>query len=273
MKLAGPESERGSPKAAARTTIPPRSGSGELRSSSQCSHLLLMKSSFVFILLFALAASFAAAPAPRLDDTVAGEKLARELRSLVPTTNVEIKGVMRLSQPGSEARELPLQSKVMVSAESWSSTYKAGDETLIIQHFANKPNAYSWVNRDGGQHPANAQATNRFAGSDFALLDLGLEFFHWPTQTVVAKEMRKGRGCVVLESRPAAPGLYAHVFSWIDAETSGLLMAEAYDTSGRLLKEFEVFVLSVEKGQVSKMEIRNRQTKSSTRLQFDLDKE
>ena len=239
------------------------------------SHLLLMKSHVAVILLFAVAVSFAAPAAltPRLDDTVAGEKLARELRSLIPTTNVEIKGVLRLSKPGSEAREVPLQSKVTVSAEGWSSTYKAGDETLIIQHFANKPNAYSWVNRDGGQHPANAQATNRFAGSDFALLDLGLEFFHWPTQTIVAREMRKGRGCVVLESRPTAPGLYAYVLSWIDQETSGLLMAEAYDANGRLLKEFEVFVLSIEKNQVSKMEIRNRQTKTSTRLQFDLDKE
>lgn len=232
-----------------------------------------MKSHVVVILLFALVTSLAAAPAPRLDDTVAGEKLARELRSLAPSTNVEVKGMMRLSQPGTEPREVPLQSKVAVSADGWSSTYKAGDETLIIQHFANKPNAYSWVNRDGGQHPANAQATNRFAGSDFALLDLGLEFFHWPTQTVVAREMRKGRGCVVLESRPAVPGLYAHVHSWIDQETSGLLMAEAYDAHGRLLKEFEVFVLSIGKNQVSKMEIRNRQTKSSTRLQFDLDKE
>ena len=237
------------------------------------SHLLLMKSHVVVILLFTLAVSFAATPAPRLDDTVAGEKLARELRSLFPTTNVEIKGVMRLSKPGTEPREVSLQNKITVSADGWSSTYKAGDETLIIQHFANKPNAYSWVNRDGGQHPANAQATNRFAGSDFALLDLGLEFFHWPTQTVVAREMRKGRGCLVLESRPTAPGLYAYVHSWIDQETSGLLMAEAYDANGRLLKEFEVFVLSIEKNQVSKMEIRNRQTKSSTRLHFDLDQE
>ena len=213
------------------------------------------------------------APAPRLDDTVGGEKLARELRSLFPTKNVEIKGVMRLSKTNAEPREIPLQSKVTVSGESWSSTYQAGDETLIIQHFTNKPNAYAWVNRDGGQHPANAQATNRFAGSDFALLDLGLEFFHWPTQTIVARQMRKGRGCAVLESRPTTPGLYAHVLSWIDEETSGLLMAEAYDARGQLLKEFEVSVLSIEKGQVSKMEIRNRQTKSSTRLQFDLDKE
>lgn len=232
-----------------------------------------MKSHVVLILLFALVTSFAAAPTPRLNDTMAGEKLAQELRSLIPSRNVEVKGVMRLSKPGSEPREVPLQSTVTVSAESWTSTYKTSDETLIIQHFANQPTRYSWVNHDGGQHPANAMATNRFADSDFALLDLGLEFFHWPTQTVVAREMRKGRGCAVLESRPAVRGLYAYVRSWIDAETSGLLMAEAYDTNGRLLKEFEVFVLSIEKNQVSKMEIRNRQTKRSTRLQFDLDKD
>jgi hypothetical protein len=121
---------------------------------------------------------------------------------------------------------------------------------------------------DGGS------ATNGFAGSDFALMDLGLEFFHWPTQILVTREMRKGRGCDVLESRPARTHLYSRVLSWIEQESRaqgqpGLLMAEAYDKSGRILKEFEIRGLT--KGQVTDMELRNRQTKTSTRLQFRLD--
>ena len=105
------------------------------------------------------------------------------------------------------------------------------------------------------------------------MLDLGMEFWHWPKQVLVTREMRKGRGCDVLESRPERPALYARVLSWIDQETSGLLMAEAYDSTGRILKEFEVkgFKKVAGQWQVREMEIRNRQTKSVTRLFFNFD--
>src|SRR6185369_516303 len=117
------------------------------------------------------------------------------------------------------------------------------------------------------------RATNSFAGSDFSLLDLGLEFFRWPTQILVTREMTKGRGCDVLESRPANSNLYSRVVSWIDQESSGLLRAEAYDVSGKLLKQFEVRRMGKVDGQVQvkEMELRNRQTKGSTRLRFDFD--
>ena len=37
-----------------------------------------------------------------------------------------------------------------------------------------------------------------------------------------------------------APGSYARVLSWIDFETSGIILAEAYDQNGKLLKEFSI---------------------------------
>lgn len=113
------------------------------------------------------------------------------------------------------------------------------------------------------------RATNAFAGSDFAALDLGLEFFHWPHQVLLTREMKKGRGCDVLESRPAQVSLYSRVITWIDQETSGVLMAQAYDARGKLLKEFEIRKFDRSAGQVREMEIRNRQTKRSTRLHFE----
>jgi hypothetical protein len=137
-------------------------------------------------------------------------------------------------------------------------------------------NEYEWRRGEKVVKLDGNKATNSFAGSDFALLDLGLEFFSWPTQVVVMREMRKGRGCDVLESRPAQPGLYSRVVSWIDQESRaqgqpGLLMAEGYDRNGKLLKEFEIKSFKKVGGrwEVSEMEIRNRQTKGSTRLQFD----
>src|SRR5207248_6071884 len=54
-----------------------------------------------------------------------------------------------------------------------------------------------------------------FAGSDFWVADLGLEFLDWPRQRAVQREMRKFKSCVMLESvNPnPAPGGYTRVES------------------------------------------------------------
>ena len=79
-----------------------------------------------------------------------------------------------------------------------------------------------------------------FAGSDFWIADLGLEFFHWPEQKILKKEFRRGRGCMVLESTNPNPSTngYSRVDSWIDKESGGIVQAKAYDAKGKLLKEF-----------------------------------
>jgi hypothetical protein len=233
---------------------------------------------YTAILFVGICASDGASPPP-LNDPIEGQKLAAELRSVFPTEAVTFNGVIRISVPEAESREASLQSKVIVEKKSWSSVYVAklssGEaETLTVRHFAEKPNEYEWVRGGTTRKFTGEQATNRFAGSDFALLDLGLEFFHWPTQLLATRMMRKGRGCDVLESRPAQISSYSRVLSWIDQESRaegqpGLLMAEAYDRNGRILKEFEI--KGFKKGQVREMELRNRQTKTSTRLVFEID--
>jgi hypothetical protein len=232
------------------------------------------------VALLALSCIFLFGAMPiKLDDPIKGQKLSRELRSVFPTEGVTFNGVMRISIPNTEPREVPLQSKVIVGKESWSSVYTAKMssglvETLTVRRFAEKPNEYEWSRGGTTQKFSGEKATNSFAGSDFALLDLGLEFFHWPTQLLAMREMRKGRGCDVLESRPAQVSFYSRVLSWIDQESRaegqpGLLMAEAYDRNGKVLKEFEI--KGFKKGQVREMELRNRQTKTSTRLVFEID--
>jgi hypothetical protein len=93
---------------------------------------------------------------------------------------------------------------------------------------------------------------------------------------LITREMRKSRGCDVLECRPATASAYSSVRAWIDQQSRaegqpGLLMAESYDSQGKILKEFEI--KSFKKGQVKEMEMRNRQTKGGTRLVFDFDGE
>lgn len=119
------------------------------------------------------------------------------------------------------------------------------------------------------------QLARPFAGSDFWAGDLGLHFLHWPQQRLVPTDrpvMRKGRPCKILESEnPAAPG-YARVRSWIDAEHRGLILAEAYDAAGRLVKRFSIGSLKKVAGewQLKDMEMIDEVRGGATRLEFDL---
>jgi hypothetical protein len=104
---------------------------------------------------------------------------------------------------------------------------------------------------------------------------LGLDFFHWPTQRVLRGQMRLNRYTYVLESRleKLPQNGYAKVLSWIDKETAGPIAAEAYDAQGKLLKEFVVKRFKKFQGQwqLRELEIRNVQSKSTTRIEFEFD--
>ena len=105
-----------------------------------------------------------------------------------------------------------------------------------------------------------------------------MEFFHWPTQKVLPKttNLKRGREYTLLESTDPNPNTngYSRVLSWIDQESGGILAAEAYDAAGKKLKEFEPKMFKKVNGQweLQEMEIRNVQTHSRTRLEFDLKK-
>ena len=116
-----------------------------------------------------------------------------------------------------------------------------------------------------------------FAGSDFWIADLGLEFLHWPQQRVLRKQMRKGLSCDVLQSinpEPRPDG-YSRVVSWIAInrpEDIVIVHAEAFDKQDKLLKEFDPKKVEKVNGvwQLEEMEIRNRQTATRTRIDFNL---
>jgi hypothetical protein len=88
----------------------------------------------------------------------------------------------------------------------------------------------------------------------------------------VRKEMRKSRSCRVVESINPEPGAgrYSRVLSWIDLETSGIILAEAYDESGKLLKEFSIQSFDRKERRLREVQIHNDQTKSRTRLELNM---
>lgn len=223
----------------------------------------------------------AAAPAAaQAGDEAAGQALAEQIRSSLPTENSDIHGLLLIdSQAGH--KEIPVECQVLIhpGVADWETIYQTTAtnqiqaERLVIAHSAGKPNVYLF----NGEAIAPAATAVPFAGSDFWVGDLGLEFLHWPGQSEMPGEMRLGQPCHVLLSTNTPQGGIARVKSFIDRESGGLLIAEASDTNGVLVKEFSLHGSSFKKvnGQwhLEKMEIQNKKTGSHTVLKFDMPKD
>jgi hypothetical protein len=143
---------------------------------------------------------------------------------------------------------------------------------MVIHPPDDRSNGYRLFGDGFQKNLAGDETMTPFAGSDFWIADLGLEFFHWPEQKILKHEMRRGRACKVLESTNPNPSTngYSRVVSWIDNESGGIVQAEAYDFKNKLLKEFAPKSFKKVNGQweLQEMEIRNVQTGSRTRLEF-----
>ncbi len=185
---------------------------------------------------------------------------------------------------------MPVRFELFSTPTNWVSIYEAGpdgarrDRTqLRVIHSGTVPNQYLLGVASGTNAPCAAlkelrpsEAMIPFAGSDFWVADLGLEFLHWPQQRVLKKEMRRSQFCAKLESvNPSpAPGGYVRVVAWIENEPPhGIVHADAYDQDKQLLKVFEPTGIKKVHGeyQLEEMEINNRKTHSRTRIDFDLD--
>jgi hypothetical protein len=259
------------------------------------------------ILFFALGA--AAQTTNGLPDAeIQGRKLAQQLCDARPAENSLSDGVLKYRTKNGNTISLPVYFQVAVTSTNWKSICRvtsskrfAGSDanswdeegdTIRINHLAEHPNFYesshyfSHVSQNESLihvGPAfsshwlpldNDKLMTPFGGSDFWIADLGLEFFHWPGQKILKKEFARGRGCMVLESANPEPSTngYSRVVSWIDEESGGIVQAEAYDFKNKLLKEFAPKSFKKVNGQweLQDMEIRNVQTGSRTRIEFDL---
>jgi outer membrane lipoprotein-sorting protein len=222
------------------------------------------------------------------EEPLNGAALAAELRSLQPATNASFSGLLRIRKADGRSLEVPITLTVLTGAANWSVTYQtAGSdelpvEKLIVLHSADQPNRYSYARASQRGEPLEAkpvsgeQLLTPLADSTFCLLDLGLEFFHWPQQRLLKRdrpELYKSRPCHVLESLDPAPlpRGYARVLSWVDKETGGLLKAEAYDRDNHLLKEFSVRSIMKVENQWQPQELKICAAKSGacTWIKFD----
>lgn len=212
-----------------------------------------------------------------------GKELVREILMRVPAEDSQILGLLKIRPDGENIEEIPIRMTVRAVESGWDDIYETqpvngrAGEVFIVKHRGTNPNEYLFgTYRTIDEKPelkklAAHELYRTLAGSDFFLIDLGLEFLHWPSQKIVKKEMRKSRSCRVVESiNPnPRPGTYARVLSWIDFETSGIILAEAYDHQNKLLKEFSIQSFDRKEKRLREMQIVNDQTDSRTRLELN----
>jgi hypothetical protein len=236
----------------------------------------------------------AAAPTNTLSDSeIQGRQLAQQLCEARPAENFTNTGFLEIRGRENKTSRIPIRFTTRVTETNWAGLFEGINtnwstaDKLRIVHRAFSLNQYAVAHVCGpgltfsqldiwavGGIRSESELMAPFAQSDFWIADLGLEFFHWPQQKILKHEMRRGRSCKVLEStnpNPSANG-YSRVVSWIDNETLGIVQAEAYDANGKLLKEFYPKSFKKVNGQweLREMQIRNDQTGSRTRLEFDL---
>lgn len=210
---------------------------------------------------------------------IEGQKLVRKLRDLRPAQAFNNTGTMEIRR--GDRHRVPVYLKTVVQGDSWLSIYGTGNSpTLVVAQSHDGPNTYvslppARVN-DVPDFSRRRQLVNSnvpFAGSDFWLSDLGLEFLHWRHQRVIGSDVRKTQKCHVLESinHVQQRGGYSRVKSWVDKDSGALITAEAYDTQGRLWKRFEPKKLKKVDGKwrLKEIEMRDFRTDSKTTLIFN----
>jgi hypothetical protein len=213
-----------------------------------------------------------------------GRALTADLLSRIPAEHYTNTGILRIGRRSS-AVEVPIRFTVQPGGARWVSGYEAfpaetsaGLTTLTVLHESGQPSRY-FRGEPGIGDPtlpltAEEVATLPFAGSDFWVGDLGLDFLHWPVQRLLKRELKRGQSCHVLESsRTNVPdGGYARVVSWLDIDTGGVVLAKAYNADRRRMKEFVPKRFKKVDGEwhLLEMRIENVISGSETTILFDV---
>ena len=140
-----------------------------------------------------------------------GRKQARELvenlLKLKPAASSTERLLVKITDADDNRTEVPVTFSVLLTATNYLSIYEttsvpARRSKLTIASAENAPNEYllSEPSEAPPRKLSPGELMSPFAGSDFWVADLGLEFLHWPQQRITKKEMRRSLFCNVLES-------------------------------------------------------------------------
>jgi hypothetical protein len=208
----------------------------------------------------------------------------QDLLSRLPIQDSTRSGTLTVRDSNGHRSRRAIRHQIHVETNTWEEIWDAlpdGDrkgERLVIVHHINDTNRYTYwrdVGRLGvGKSLSKDEIDVPFAGSDFWLSDLGLEFLRWPTHTIVKDRVPTSfqRLCTIVESvrGESKQGGYFRVLSWIDLETRALLRAEAFDLAGRRIKSFQARVFR-SNGSVD-LDLWNDKKDSKSSLEFQSDR-
>ncbi len=245
--------------------------------------LLLVRKIIALVLLLLFSATGVQAETTNTlsDGEIQGRLFAQKiLVDLMRTENFSNSVTLQVRPKKGTWTNYVVTSRGVVGRGYWKNIFtsdalKPASEVFTVTHTLGQPNIYTHeaVSGTSGKMLPSSRSTP-FANSDFWLGDLALDFFHWPEQRILKREFHSNCACTVLESVNSAPTKndYTRVVSWIDNDSLGLVEAYGYDAEGKLLKEFTPKSIKKVSGQwqVKEIEIRNVQTGSRTRLEFDL---
>jgi hypothetical protein len=97
------------------------------------------------------------------------------------------------------------------------------------------------VTDTGTQKLAASKIDEKIRGTDVTYEDLSLKFLYWPDARVLGAENVRTRNCWKLQLHaPPRESQYANIFLWVDKNSGALMRMEGYDTSGQIVKRFEV---------------------------------
>src|SRR5262245_3265303 len=134
---------------------------------------------------------------PPLDPVEAehkGRALVADLLAQKPAQNSTNTGLMKIRNAEGSRREISITFEIRSESDDWLNLYQTSPsqnipgEKLEIVHSDSRPNQYVLLKSTAGASSASPQKLTGdqtmipFAGSDFWVADLGLEFLHWPRQ-------------------------------------------------------------------------------------------
>ena len=222
------------------------------------------------------------------DPLVQGHWLAAQLRKLALGIPGDITAWLNVRHADGQRQQHALIKQTKPLNQGWRDVFVLQDESgvsvesLSIDHLPGQVPTYrhlrgdlSALEQDAPAVLEGAQIMVPFGGSGFWLVDLGLDFLHWPQQQVIPHriQMRKGVSCQVLESQlnVAQDQGYQRVRSWVSREHGGIVYAEAYNSEGRKIKVFEVNDVRKVNDQwyVTELKIRDLVNRSTSTMVFD----
>ena len=219
------------------------------------------------------------------DPVAAGRELVARLLSQRPATSATNLAVLRVQGKGTNKFEVPVCIEIQAGKGSWSTTYRTQGTNkdhaaaFTVKRTENGPNEYRVMVFSRAPGATNEfeilkgqQAFIPFAGSDFWLADLGMEFLHWPTQRLVEKRLRRGQSCDVLESLlpPGQTNAYVRVESCFDIDTGGPVLITAYNAAGKKVKEFRPTNVRRVRGKIELSDIAMKDLHTGSETALDL---